>query len=86
MRMVASRNDIRWQALVKPGPHYQTAILRHPGMTGLLALSGIPYVEFIKRRALFNDELIGGPIPGGILETEIMRKITAPKDARTTSS
>ena len=57
------------------------AISRHPGMTGLLTLHGIPHVEFTKHWNLLGNET-GGPIPGGVLETEILPKLKGPKRQR----
>lgn len=58
--------------------HYQDgfALLRHPGMSGLLKISDVPRVQFVKR---FNKkgEKEGGPIPGGFLMTEILPKLKA---------
>lgn len=61
-----------------PSPQQQLQILHYPGMAGLEALSGIPLVKFAK----FIDgkgEESGGPIPGGVLETEIAPKLMARK-------
>lgn len=64
-----------------PTPQQQLAILRHPGMTGLLTIQGVPHVEFIKSHNWRGDE-VGGPIPGGILETQIKPKLMSPKAAK----
>lgn len=59
-------------------PQENLAILRHPGMTGLLTLHGILQVQFIKRLGYGGNEY-GGPIPGGLLETEIAARLRGPK-------
>jgi hypothetical protein len=50
------------------------AILRFPGFTGLLTLSGVKHVNFIK---LVDSKGIhtGGMIPGGALETHILPRL-----------
>ncbi|PPJ50346.1 hypothetical protein CBER1_05914 [Cercospora berteroae] len=54
----------------------QLAIYRCPGINGLLSLQGIPHVNFVARKVKGED--VGGPIPGGVLQTQIGPKITAP--------
>ena len=81
-RMKGSRHYEQWWLLKDITPQQKLAILRHPGMTGLLTLSGIPHVEFTK---LINwkKEEAGGPISGGVLETEALPRLMGPKKAKT---
>lgn len=62
----------------EPTPQQQLTVLRYPGMAALLSLSGISQVHFIKLLDNEKNET-GGPIPGGVLETQVRSKITAPK-------
>lgn len=55
----------------------QLAIYRYPGMSGLLSLRGIPTLNFLKRMNAANKE-IGGPIPNGVLLTQVLPKVTSP--------
>ena len=64
-----------------PTPQQQLAVLRHPGFTGLLTISGIPHVSFIKARNYSGDEE-GGSMPGGVLETEVLPKLMASKETK----
>lgn len=53
-------------------PQENLAMLRHPGLVGLLKLR-VPKVRFIE---LVDDgDMRGGPIPGGVLETIITPKV-----------
>lgn len=52
------------------------AIMRHPGMSSLLKICGVPHVEFLKWYNISGRE-IGGPMPGGFLESEILPKLQA---------
>ena len=65
----------------EPTPQQQLAILRHPGMTGLLSISGVREVRFLQRTTPAGHKS-GGPIPNGVLETLIKPKIMASKRAR----
>ena len=74
-------HDHKWERYNTPfwidrriAPQQQLAALKQPGMSGLLRLSGIPHVQFIKE-INYENELTGGPNPGGILETVILPKI-----------
>lgn len=64
-----------------PTPQQQLAILRYPGMLGLLRLSDIPQAQFVKKVDR-NGEEYGGPIPGGVLETQVATKIMRITDER----
>ena len=61
----------------EPTPQQQLAVLQYPGMAGLLKVSGVRHVQFKKHviRGSENDKT--GPIPGGILETEVARRLTS---------
>lgn len=61
-----------------PTPQQQLAMLRFPGLVGLLRVTGVPHVRFIK---LVNSrgEESGGPIPGGVLETQVAAKMQTSK-------
>ena len=65
-----------------PSPQQQLTILRHPGMTGLLSLSGIPSVRFTKKTRAGGAEY-GGPIAGSILETQIAPRLMGLHTAQT---
>ncbi|KAI7362321.1 hypothetical protein KC354_g7383 [Hortaea werneckii] len=57
-------------------PQENLAMLRHPGLVGLLKLR-VPKVRFIE---LADDgDMRGGPIPGGVLETIIAPKVMGSK-------
>lgn len=57
-------------------PQEQLALYQLKGFDRLLSLRGIPHVNFVPRTVGGEEE--GGPIPGGILLTQIKPKITAP--------
>lgn len=56
-------------------PQHHLALIKHPGMSAVLSLSGIPHVQFIKAISWDKNE-VGGPIPGGFLETYVLPRIT----------
>lgn len=81
-KMLVSRRSVQLSP-PRPLTHQDgIAILRHPGMSGLLKISGVPKVEFIKRFSYSGAEQ-GGPIPGGYLQTEILSKMVAPRKKTT---
>ncbi|KAK5116871.1 hypothetical protein LTR85_009131 [Meristemomyces frigidus] len=57
-----------------PTPQQQRAVLKFPGMVGLLRLSGIPLVRFLPMKN-HDGQDAGGPIPGGVLETHVAPRI-----------
>lgn len=59
-----------------PTPQQQLTILRFPGIVGLLRVQGVPHVEFIKLVNKKGEEW-GGPIPGGVLQTQVAMKMQA---------
>jgi hypothetical protein len=52
-----------------PTPQQNLAVLNLPGLKNLMEISGIKRVEFVKKIDA-NSEEYGGPIPGGVLETQ----------------
>lgn len=72
--MTRSKNRPRFGSL-DPTPQQQLTILRHPGMTGLLATKGVRSVNFIKQQRLVRS--VGGPIRGGMLEMQIKPRLMA---------
>lgn len=56
-------------------PQHHLALIRHPGMSAVLSLSGIPHVQFMKAIGWDKSE-IGGSIQGGFLETYVLPRIT----------
>ncbi|TKA70508.1 hypothetical protein B0A55_07280 [Friedmanniomyces simplex] len=61
-----------------PTPQQQLAIMQAPGIAGLRTLSKIGHVEFVKMVKRRGEEF-GGPIPGGVLETQIVPKLMGRK-------
>jgi hypothetical protein len=57
-----------------PTPQQQLAILRYPGMIGLLRPSEFPVFEFIKKLDK-NRKEIGGRIPVGVFEAQVAPRI-----------
>ena len=76
-RLLSSRKNSRYiidSHKREPTAQEQLSIVRCPGYTGMLKISNVPEVEFIKT---FNwkKEVVGGPIPGGFLETQVLPKL-----------
>ncbi|KAK4958877.1 hypothetical protein LTR10_003674 [Elasticomyces elasticus] len=61
-----------------PSPQQQLAILQTPGLAGLMTLNKIKDVVFVKK-VDGNGREYGGPIPGGVLETQIAPKLMGRK-------
>ncbi|KAK3656705.1 hypothetical protein LTR22_009684 [Elasticomyces elasticus] len=61
-----------------PSPQQQLAILQTPGLAGLMTLNKIKDVAFVKMID-GNGREYGGPIPGGVLETQIAPKLMGRK-------
>ncbi|KAK4545967.1 hypothetical protein LTR36_002531 [Oleoguttula mirabilis] len=78
-KMLWRRNAHQRARVDDPTPQQQLAILRFPGIVGLLRLSGIPHVQFEKLLDR-KGEAFGGPIPGGVLETQVAAKMQAPRN------
>lgn len=77
--MMPTRHNRQSYYCRSPSAQQQLAVLRHPGMNALLSLSGLRHVEFLKALDSRGQEYVdSGPIPGGILETYVKPKITAP--------
>ncbi|KAK3675885.1 hypothetical protein LTR78_004077 [Recurvomyces mirabilis] len=51
------------------------AILQFPGIAALLRLGPYPKVDFIERNKFGDSADRGGPIPGGVLETQVAPKL-----------
>ncbi|KAK3624207.1 hypothetical protein LTR56_021143 [Elasticomyces elasticus] len=60
-----------------PSPQQQLVMLQAPGMAALTALPKIRLVEFVKK--VQGKISYGGPIPGGVLETQIAPKLMGRK-------
>lgn len=76
--MVASvfkfrHHDRRGRTPEAPSPQQQLTLLRHPGMSSMLAFKNLKKVDFVKR---YNSQS-GGPIPGGYLETVLRPRMLA---------
>ena len=79
--MLYDRHFRQHMTYSNPTPQQKLAILRHPGMSALLSISGLLEVSF--KKALNSDgRKEAGPIPGGVLETQILPKLLAPKQSR----
>lgn len=78
-RMLVSRRHVQCSPRRPMTLQDGVALLRHPGMNGLLKMSGIPAVNFVKA---FDDSgtEVGGPIPGGYLESVIRPRLEAAKE------
>lgn len=53
-------------------PQQQLSLLRHPGMSGLLAISNVPLVEFTRLKPPSYSSDPSGPLPDGFLQTQIL--------------
>ena len=73
-RMLLRRSSHQRFGWKDPTLQQQMTILQFPGMVGLFRLLGIRHVRFIKELDGRGGE-VGGPIPGGVLETEVARKV-----------
>ncbi|KAK5724021.1 hypothetical protein LTR17_013683 [Elasticomyces elasticus] len=69
----------RRSVLVDPSPQQQLAILNAPGMSGLMSVHKVRHVEFIKKLKPNTGAEYGGPIPGGVLQTQIAPKLMGRK-------
>ncbi|EMC98312.1 hypothetical protein BAUCODRAFT_121189 [Baudoinia panamericana UAMH 10762] len=75
VKRMLRRKDVPCQAFGRdPSPQQQLQLLQYPGLSGLLELSGIPHVEFVKKVNAKGEES-GGPIAGGFLETQIAPRL-----------
>ncbi|KAF2478920.1 hypothetical protein BDY17DRAFT_349920 [Neohortaea acidophila] len=69
-----ARYPKRTWSLDELSPQHMLAISRAPGMSALLTISGVPMVQFVKRKGYDGAEH-GGPIPGGFLETYVRPRL-----------
>lgn len=69
-----ARYPKRTWSLDELSPQHMLAISRAPGMSALLTISGVPMVQFVKRKGYDGAEH-GGPIPGGFLETNVRPRL-----------
>lgn len=53
----------------------QLCLLRHPGMSGLLAISNIPLVEFTRLKPPTYSSDPSGPLPDGFLQTQVLPRL-----------
>ncbi|PIA94454.1 hypothetical protein CB0940_08108 [Cercospora beticola] len=75
------KRDIRQRYRLKDtfSAQEQLAIYRFPGMCSLVSLRGIPTVNFMKRtNPADKTKDFGGPIPGGVLLTQVAPLIARP--------
>ncbi|KAK3707594.1 hypothetical protein LTR37_012089 [Vermiconidia calcicola] len=79
--LLQGRNHQRDRKIDNPSPQQQLAVLRYPGVSGLLAISGVPGVQFIKRVKPGGPQY-GGPITGGVLDTQIRPKLMSKSPAQ----
>lgn len=64
--------------LTVPTPQQQQCILQYPGIPGLLRLSGIQEVKFVEDIDR-EGKVRGGPVSGGVLESQVAPKLMAPR-------
>lgn len=58
----------------------QLVLLRWPGMSALMTISNVPVVQFLKTKS-HDGRDVGGAIPGGFLETQVLPKLTGIRPA-----
>lgn len=80
-RLMRRRQSDRGKILFdEPSPQQQLAVLHFPGVTALLKLSDISLVQFagcLDGRGTGHS--MRGPIPGGVLETQVAPRLMSPK-------
>jgi len=82
-KMLYSEKRHQRTVLKEPTPQQQLLILQFPGMRALLSLSGLRRMKFAKK---YNNKGIayGGPIPGGVLQTQVAAKLRKSREGKTT--
>lgn len=76
LKFMAVGREVRQRGVhvMSPTPQQQLAILRFPGIAGLLSIQQVKNVKFIER-VDENGKKYGGPIAGGALETHILPRL-----------
>jgi hypothetical protein len=72
--LLSGRHYMPWYAKAQLTQQQLLAIQRHPGLSELLTISGVPDVQFVKMKYSEGDEY-GGPVPGGFFELHVKPKL-----------